>query len=257
MSEQKATVERFVGAHPLLLSACALIASATIELLQGVPEALPFGHELGEIIRNLGYGIAAAFAFNWIIVDIPQRRHRERVIAAYWWSLNYLAIAGAILLASYRDSAPGDNYTTQTKEQLREFLSEVDLVEAVTPPSSVRVSSGGVNYVWSDPFARSLVLRDVEAHGRLLSPFLHRLPPEVADAAATLINFPARLSLDPIARPPGKLDAEVERIWEFVRLSRDVRRVLVQQIPERQITLPRILSAIPTQHAGQIRPEDL
>lgn len=37
---------------------------------------------MGEVARNLGYGIVAAFAFNWIVVDVSRRQERADVAVA-------------------------------------------------------------------------------------------------------------------------------------------------------------------------------
>lgn len=45
-------------------------------------EAILWRHEMGEVARNLGYGIVAAFALNWIVVDVSRRQERADVAVA-------------------------------------------------------------------------------------------------------------------------------------------------------------------------------
>lgn len=97
-SSGKARVEDLVGSHPILLSVIALTISASIEVLQAWPEFFSMGHEIGEVVRNLGYGIAAAFAFNWIMVEVPRKRAERRILDSYWGNLSNLASSGAMLL---------------------------------------------------------------------------------------------------------------------------------------------------------------
>ncbi|WP_143311046.1 hypothetical protein [Cellulosimicrobium aquatile] len=250
-------VSTFVANNAMLLSGCALLVSVLVELLQAVPEIAPFGHEFGEVARNLGYGIAAAFAFNWIMIEVPERRDRERVLASYWWSLNYLAVAGAILLAKYRNEAPEGPWDTQTEAGMKGFLRNLDLIETWEPRSDIRVLHDGVRGVQSDPFAGTAVLRDIDAHGRLLEPFLHRLHPEVSDAVAALIHLPDRISMEPVFMRQGTLDAEFGRIWELVSLSRDVRSALLKHVPNRSLVVPQIMAATPTDTVTQVHSDDL
>ena len=198
----RTNVEAFIGAHPLLLSLLALTSSASIELFQAWPEIVPLGQEVGEVIRNLGYGIAAAFAFNWIMVDIPRKQEERRILDSYWWHLNRMAHSSGMLLASYRELAPDGEYDTTTEHGMKALLSEIDLIEAYTVPApNVSITTNGIKNIWSDPFADTTEIKEIEGFGLAVLPFIHRLHPAVADAVTELVHFRQNMNgLEPISR---------------------------------------------------------
>lgn len=239
-SNGKARVEDFVGSHPILLSVIALTISASIELLQTWPEFFPMGHEIGEVFRNLGYGIAAAFAFNWIMVELPRKREERRILESYWGNLSSLASSGAMLLLQYRELVhdSDEEFDTQTEEGMKYFLGKIPLIESSTPKSpGFSISSNGIEHVGSDPFADTTVLRDAEAYGRMMMPFVHRLEPKVGDAVTELTELCRRIYPRemPVYMAPGNLDQEFHQIWAFVDLSRMLRQALLKHYPEREI----------------------
>lgn len=248
-SRGKARVEDFVGSHPILLSVIALAVSTFIEVLQAWPEFFSLGHELGEVVRNLGYGIAAAFAFNWIMVEVPRKREERRILDAYWGNLSSLASSGAMLLLQYRELMPesDEEFDTQTKEGMKYFLGKIPLIESSTPKTpGFSMTSNGVEMVGSDPYAGTTVLRDAEAYGQMMSPFVHRLEPKVGDAVTELTEFCRRIYPRemPVYMAPGKLDREIHEIWEFVKLSRMLRKSLREHYPEREIQKFNIVTSM-------------
>ncbi|MDK1360828.1 hypothetical protein QNO00_11185 [Arthrobacter sp. zg-Y1219] len=251
-------MEDFIGSHPLLFSAMALAVSAGIELLQAWPEFMPLGHEIGEVARNLGYGIAAACVFNWIIVEIPAKREARRILDSYWWNLNEMALSGAMLLAQYRQMAPKGEYNTQTETGMKDFLKTIPLIPSQTSMQGTTVKSGPELWVLSDPFAHTTLIEYVEGQGAVISPFLHRLDPGVADCAIELMHFRQRMNgLRPVFRPPGSLEQEFLHIWEFVRHSRRLRQALLTHYPEHELRVPTILPLSPDQPVHQIVDADL
>lgn len=248
-SSSKARVEDFVGSHPILLSVIALAISASVEALQAWPEFFPLGHELGEVVRNLGYGIAAAFAFNWIMVEVPRKREERRILDSYWGNLSGLASSGAMLLLQYRELVhdSDEEFDTQTEEGMKYFLGKIPLIESPAPKSpGFSISSNGIEHVGSDPFTGTTVLRDAEAWGQMMMPFVHRLEPKVGDAVTELTELCRRIYPRemPVYMAPGKLDKEIHQIWAFVNLSRMVRRALQEHYPEREIQKFNIVASM-------------
>lgn len=245
----KERIEDFVGNHPVLLSVFALAVSAGIEVLQAWPEFFSMGHEIGEVVRNLGYGIAAAFAFNWIMVEVPRKREEKRILDSYWGSLSELASSGAMLLLQYRELVrdSDEEFDTQTEEGMKYFLGKIPLVESSTPKlPGFSIRSNGIEHVRSDPFAGTTVLRDAEASGRMMLPFVHRLDPKVGDAVTELTEFCRRIYPReiPVYRPPGNLDQEFHQIWAFVDLSRRLRQALLKTYPEREIQKFNVMTSM-------------
>lgn len=256
---RRTEVEEFIGRHPLLLSAIALGFSATIEILQAWPERIPMGHEVGEVARNLGYGIAAAFVFNWIMVEIPAKREERRILDSYWGNLNYMSLAGGMLLAHYRKLAPDGEYNTQTEAGMKQFLETIPLISSRTPPvPGFAPSIGGEPMVPSDPFEGTGLMEQLEGHGKVVSPFLHRLEPKVADSVTELMHFRQRINYSgPVYRQPGTLEQEFWPIWQFVTHSRKVRQALKAHYPQRELPIITLLSPSPDMPIRQIEPADL
>lgn len=85
----------------LYLSAVAL----GVELAQYVPEYLPGGHAVGEIVRNLAYALIGAVVFHWLIVEIPGKRRRVATYAFNEMAFRLLLISGPGLLYQYQHAA--------------------------------------------------------------------------------------------------------------------------------------------------------
>lgn len=108
------------------------------------------------------------------------------------------------------------------------------------------MTSNGVAMVDSDPFEGTTVLRDAEASGRMMIPFLHRLEPKVGDAVTELTELCKRIYPRemPVYMATGNLDQEFHQIWAFVDLSRMLRQALLKHYPEREIQKFKIMTSL-------------
>lgn len=231
-------VEKFVGRHPLLLSLSALSVSFAIEILQAWPAMIPLGHELGEVARNLGYGVAAAFAFNWIMIEVPRKREERRVLDAYWIQLSTMASAAGALMDHYRWLAPEGDYDTRTWAGIKELMEATPVINASTREPITEEDTE--NEAPTDVFAGSGIHSSVEQAGRLISPFIHRLKPDLADAVTELTHLAEKLDSRrqvPIVFESNRrsMGAALMGLRPFIKASLRVREMLIQHYPNRRI----------------------
>jgi len=74
------------------------VGAVTVELLQTQPEWFPYGHELGEVVRNIGYALVTAYAFYYFLQERPARDRRRVAYRRNFETLMRLGSAGSRLL---------------------------------------------------------------------------------------------------------------------------------------------------------------
>ncbi|MFD6444835.1 hypothetical protein ACFWEJ_07030, partial [Promicromonospora sp. NPDC060204] len=93
-------------AHPILAATALALIALIIEFAQYRPEFTPGAHAISEFTRNIMYGLIGALIFQWIIVDLPDRKRRRATYIAHTLSFETLLIGGRASLAMYRHFQP-------------------------------------------------------------------------------------------------------------------------------------------------------
>lgn len=90
--------------HRAIWPLCVL--AVLLEVGQFWPEVVPGGHIVSVFGRAVIYSLIAALIFNWIVVDIPQRRRRRVVYEYNKTSFEILLMAGPTSLVQYNATYP-------------------------------------------------------------------------------------------------------------------------------------------------------
>lgn len=107
--------------HPLRALGPLSAVALTFEVGQYWTEMFPGAHAFGEFVRNVAYALIGAVVFNWVIVEIPERRRRRSAYELNWLGLDLLVKLGPTLVASYRAALPGreDELNAWSKESIQ------------------------------------------------------------------------------------------------------------------------------------------
>lgn len=95
-----------LAAKPMRSLLPLILLAAGIEIAQYWPERVAGGHASGEIVRNLAYALIGALIFQWIIVEMPERRRRRAAYEFNRLAFEVLVSTGASLIAIYRHARP-------------------------------------------------------------------------------------------------------------------------------------------------------
>ncbi len=50
------------------------VGALSVSVLSDIDEVVPWGHELGIAISQLGFAYIGAYAFNWLVVERPRAK---------------------------------------------------------------------------------------------------------------------------------------------------------------------------------------
>lgn len=92
--------------RPLVVLSAMLGFVFAVELARYVPEFVPGGAAVGEVLRNLAYALIGATLFHWLIVELPARRRRRRSYEFHHFAFTNLLVWAPGLLVVYQDGAP-------------------------------------------------------------------------------------------------------------------------------------------------------
>jgi len=178
----------------------AVLAVILVEALKLLPEIMPLGHVVGNILLTFAYAYAGAWVFHEVAVEIPRQRQRDAAYDACWLELCWLANDGVALLDHLEPYAYGwQADRPATPEDRRRFLNLIWTGEQHSrwgpgignPAEIVR---------WHAAFH--------EKHLARLSPFSHLLDEEVA---AVLLRISVIDLLPNLQETP--VDAATQDVW--------------------------------------------
>lgn len=209
--------------HPMrALIPLSLIALA-IELAQYRQEWILGGHAIGELVRNLAYALIGALVFNWLIVEIPQRRRRRAAYAYHRLHFEVLIGTGPGLLAQYRFFQPPGEPALDSWSQNSVF-QRAKVIEGRMP---VLLGPQRANLL-----ANSIIGIQAALDGMRSSQFF--FDPDVAHALGL---FPGTVGLNqlqvatgPNGHVPSTRDAHI--VWELLEASRRLYSALRRNVPD-------------------------
>lgn len=212
-------VSQLLLRRPFWVIAGLLLVAATIELAQSVPEVVPGGHGLGEIVRNLSYAIVGALVFQWLVVELPARERRRKTYDFNRQTFEMLLAAGPGLLEPYRQLAKltGQRLDVWDREAIGRFATTTMAPTLSTEVDRVRL----IRVITETGIPRAL---------SQLSASVAYIDPEVAHA---LSMFPRQDGLTTVLQiqetPAGGIDPERDAhiVWELVEAARRLYRSLL------------------------------
>jgi hypothetical protein len=196
-----------------------LVASSAVEFLQAVPAPFEFMHAVGEVVRNLGYAIFAAYIFNYMIVELPQRRRAAAAIRASISELEAVAT---------NSSRYFTELMRQSGVQLsRDVQEDSELVELVRKHLSDE--AGEVSPTPLDFALLEYLLSSIDKGFNLINPFLVAYPP---DLAAEVTHFRQKFAS---VRQYQAADLTLLAFISPIRLGREFSQVLTRQVDDRSL----------------------
>lgn len=195
------------------------VLAGSTELLQSVPEVLPIGHALGEVIRNLAYAIVGALIFQWLVVELPARELRRKTYDFNRQTFEVLLAAGPGLLEPYRQLArlTGEELDVWSQEAVGKFATTTMAPVLSSQADRVRL----VRVITETGIPRAL---------SQLSTSVAYMDPEVAHA---LSMFPRQDGLTPVLQvretSAGGIEPQqdVHIVWELLEAARRLYRALL------------------------------
>lgn len=221
------------------------LAAMSVELLQSIPEIVPFGHALGEIIRNLGYALAAAYLFHFVMIELPQSE-RERLALRLCEPkiLTIIEAPSSLVRRVMKGGGVEGSGVARTR---------LELIKALK-------SLGGVVWLGGTPVSlanlietlRQLIAGSMSEIGGQV-PFL---PPSLQQA---LMGVRHAASIAPESRvgsfnvdPGSPDDDEILKLVAMLSASRELALALVRESPDKSIRMrlkPFTRAPIPTAEA--------
>ena len=223
-----------------------------VEFGQYWPETVRGGHAVGEVVRNLAYALIGALIFNWIIVELPERRRRRAAYEYNKLAMETLITVGAAPIAEYRHLHPAG--LTALDSWRRESVS--DCAQAIAKANPLYFGPQRAGMLETLILAVRTALDGMKTAQLLLD----------ADVAHALALFPSNVGLNQlqVARDerghmPWERDAHI--VWELLEGSRRLYRALRRNVPEMSFSIGQsVLSdgtVVEASEADLLRPGDL
>lgn len=205
--------------RPFWVVAGLLLLAAAIELLQSVPEVLPSGHAIGEVVRNLAYAIVGALIFQWLVVELPARERRRKTCDFNRQTFEVLLAAGPGLLEPYRQLArlTRQELDVWSQEAIGKFATTAMATALSSQADRVRL----IRVITETGIPRAL---------SQLSTSVAYMDPEVAHA---LSMFPRQDGLTTVLQvretPAGGIEPQQDAhiVWELLEAARRLYRALL------------------------------
>ena len=216
------------------------------------PEAVRGSHAIGEVVRNLAYALIGALIFNWIIVELPERRRRRAAYEYNKVAMEVLITVGAASIAEYRHLHPAGPAALDAWR--RESVAGCARAIAALNPLYFGPERAGM--LQTIIFGVRTALDGMKGVQLLLD----------ADVAHALALFPSDVGLNQLqvtrdnrGHVPPERDAHI--VWELLEGSRRLYRALRRNVPEMSLNLGQsVLSdgtVVEALEADLLRPGDL
>lgn len=192
-----------------------------IELAQATPEIVPGGHAIGEVVRNIAYGLIGALLFSWLVVEIPAQARRRSTYAALRMTFQVLLTVGPGLAEQYRTLAPG--LTLPKPFDPWDQTSFTEVVDAIKKAGVMEFPPIRAGLLESSVMGIERSLAD-------LAPSISYLDEEVAHALSTFPRQSGISMLQVQKSPSGGVlfHSDVHITWTLLERARELYRALIE-----------------------------
>lgn len=213
-----------------LAAILSFLAAISVELLQSIPQPVPFGHALGEIIRNLGYAFAAAYLFHFVMIELPQSERERHALKLCESAI--LTIVDAPASLARRLMKIDDTLGAGTARTRADVIMMLGSSTGVISFGGTPVSLSNCIETLRQLMAESL--SEIEGQFPFLPPSLQQALMGVKHAASVELKAPnGSLIVD--ASSPRNLDDDVLGLVAILDASQEVALSLMKESPDRSI----------------------
>jgi hypothetical protein len=202
-----------------VFSFMALAVASVVEFLQIVPAPFEWMHPAGEILRNVGYAVFAAYVFNYFLAERPERRRAAAAIRASISALESIATKPSRFFAAcLQSSGVVLSQDVRTDDELADvMLKQLSDEDGETNPSAL------------DLALLDRLLREVEERFASISPHLGDFPP---DLAADVSRLRERFAFTPKYLETG---FTLSAFLQPLRLGREFAQILIRGVNDRSL----------------------
>ena len=198
------------------ISYMALAVAGVIEFLQSVPAPFEWMHPAGEVLRNVGYAVFAAYVFNFFLAELPQRRRAAAAIRASISALESIATkpsryfaaclqsGGIVLLQDIRNDG-------ELGDLMEKYLSD---------------ENGKINPSTLDLALLERLLQEIDERFASISPYLGVFPP---DLAVEVTRFREKFA---VVRSFVKAGFTLSAFLQPVRLGQEFAQILIRSVDD-------------------------